>query len=121
MIFISYAHVDAFLVKTQVFKPLTSKHFAVWFDENLIPGKDFEDQLENAIRQCDVVIFAATPEASSSKWCLWELEKAQQYNKPIIPVLLQPRTKLPASISKLQYVDFTNGAKKRLWHSLSTR
>ena len=51
-----------------------------------------------------------TPESVASDWCQWELVRAVELGKPVIPVLMQARTQLPDALKKLQYVNFSDGA-----------
>lgn len=109
-IFISYAHVDEYLVETQIVKILQVAGHEPWFDFELIPGQLWQDQLAEAIDSCDAFVYALTPESVASKFCRWEFEYAVEKAKQIVPVLVQ-KCNLPDDISQLQYVDFTGGAK----------
>ena len=109
-IFITYAHVDRFLVKSQIVEVLRHANHDVWFDERLIAAQDWKQQLQIAIADSDALLYAMTPESVASDWCQWELSKAVELDKPIIPVLLQSRTPIPIALSNIQYVDFSQGA-----------
>lgn len=107
-IFISYAHDDDELV-TQLVDILRNAGHESWIDtEKLIPGIKWQDGLRQAISESDAAILAVTPKWLESSFCQWEFMTAVRLNKPIIPLLLK-ETKLPKSISELQYVDLSKG------------
>jgi len=106
--FISYARVDTYLVK-QLVGILDAGGHEPWFDHELMPGQDWKAQLLDAIQRCTVFIYALTPESVESEWCRWEFARAVELCKPIIPILLQANTVLPRSVSRYQYVDFSQG------------
>lgn len=107
-LFISYAHIDEYIVQ-QVVHILTYANYNPWFDKALITGADWKDQLTEAIQNSDAFVYALSPESVSSEWCQWEFTQAVSLDKPIIPVLLRDKTKLPESLSRYQYADFTKG------------
>jgi hypothetical protein len=109
-IFISYAHVDKFLVKTQIVDILRDAGYDAWFDEQLVVGQDWKQQLANVLQSCDAFVYAMTPESVESEWCQWEFAQAVKYGKQVVPVLLQKNTTLPINIKNIQYVDFSDGA-----------
>lgn len=108
-LFISYARVDKPIVKDWIVSPLEAGSYTVWFDERLTAGQGWQQQLADAIQNTDALVYCMTPESIASEWCQWELAKAVELNKPVIPVLMQARTELPEYLQKLQNVDFTNG------------
>lgn len=107
-IFISYAHVDEYIVQ-QVVHILTEGGHTPWFDQALKVGGDWKQQLQDAIMDSDAFIYALSPESVQSEWCQWEFTKAVSLGKPIIPVLLQSKTSLPDALRNYQYADFTKG------------
>jgi uncharacterized protein YgiM (DUF1202 family) len=109
-IFISYSHVDQFLVESQIIDILTQAGHDVWFDERLVVGQNWKKQLSNAVATSDALVFAISPESVKSKYCQWEVDQALDLNKPIFPVLVQARTPIPKKLDGIQYVDFTKGA-----------
>lgn len=108
-IFVSYAHVDEFIVGQVVHILRNAAGYEVWFDEQLTIGKDWKEELEANIQSCDAVLFAMSPDSVVSEYCQWELGKAIDYSKPIIPVLLRANTNVPSIMANLQYVNFTKG------------
>lgn len=111
--FISYSRVDKPIVEDTIIKPLRFAGIEAWFDYFLPVGQDWKSTLIKAITQCDIFIYALTPESLISFWCQWECGKASELNKPIVPVVLQKNINIPPNLIKLesiQWADFTNGA-----------
>ncbi len=107
-LFVSYAHVD----KPQIIPLidlLREAGYEPWFDQLLIPGQDWQHILRDHISKFDTFLYVLTPESVNSQWCQWEFAEAAKLHKPIIPVLLQSKTKLPDAISKFQYADLSDG------------
>ncbi len=107
-LFISYAHVDKLQV-SQLVEVLEEAGYSPWFDPKLMPGQNWKDELRKAIQTCDTFLYALSPESVESEWCQWEFAEAVKIGKPIIPVLLHAKTKLPEAIGSYQYADFTEG------------
>lgn len=107
-IFISYAHDDTWQVE-EVVKILSASGHDCWFDVRLTVGKDWKEQLREAIESCDSFLYALTPESVTSDWCLWEFATAVELKKNIIPVLLQAKTQIPEPIIFFQYADLSQG------------
>lgn len=108
-VFISYATVDKPQIRQIEELLRLSGNVTPWFDGYLIAGREWQAQLDERIQECDVFLYALTPESVKSEWCLWEYAKAVEYGKHIVPVLMQARTELPKSLSKVQYVDASDG------------
>lgn len=108
-LFISYAHVDKPIVDEWIVRKLRAAHHEVWIDESLSAGKKWKPQLKEAIEASDALVYAMTPESIASKVCRLEVETAIQKKKPIVPVLMQARTHIPAWLGEIQYVDFSSG------------
>ena len=59
-IFLGYAHDDVVPVR-KLHKYLCGKGFDVWFDEvSLLPGQNWESEIEKALRQSDIAIICLT-------------------------------------------------------------
>lgn len=108
-LFISYGHVDKTIVQDWIVSKLLAGGHDVWFDARLVAGQEWKLQLSDEIKRSDALVYCITPESIASEWCQWELAKAVEFGKPVVPVLLQVRTKIPDSLSQLQYVDFSDG------------
>jgi tetratricopeptide (TPR) repeat protein len=81
----------------------------VWLDRReLKSGQDWDEQIVEALRSCEALLFLMTPDSVSPKSeCKREWTRALQYKKPVIPLLLDPKAELPYRLEPRQYVDFT--------------
>jgi len=118
-IFISYAHVDEYRVRELV-DILRDSEFEPWFDQRLVVGRAWEEQILAAIQDCERFLYALTPESVQSRWCQWEFAQAVHAGKPIIPVLVQKMGTLPGVLAGIQYADFSNGPQPRAVAKLIT-
>ncbi len=107
-IFISYAHVDEYRVEELVDILRASDHDP-WFDHRLKVGRSWEEQLLEAIQECDRFLYALTPESVASAWCQWEFAQAVHADKPVIPVLVQAGTAIDGALGGVQWADFSKG------------
>lgn len=107
-VFLSYSHTDTWQVR-QIAELLNNGGHDAWYDTDLMPGQDWQQAIQDAITACEVFAYILSPESVASKWCQWEFAKAIEQSKPIVPILIQTKTSLPESISKHQYVDFSQG------------
>src|SRR5690242_12998412 len=85
-VFISYPHGDEPTV-VRLKKALKVNGISVWIDhENLEPGTpDWGNGIEYGLRQCQALIYVASPEAKNSRFIIHELEIANRWNIPIVP------------------------------------
>jgi hypothetical protein len=107
-IFISYSSKSKNLVQALV-EDLEMARHQIWFDHQLTGGQGWWDQILENIRQCDLFIFALTPDALNSYPCQLEYNYAHQLNKNILPVLLTDGVSpdlLPPELSVIQFVDY---------------
>ncbi len=83
----------------------------VWFDQELIGGHDWWENILSKIRACDVFLFVITQESLRSDPCRLEYTYAHSLNKRILPVLLGDGvnvTLLPEPLQRIQFVDYRN-------------
>jgi hypothetical protein len=110
-VFISYSHKDS-RIANKIKGDLRRNGISVWIDERLkAADKAWLKQLEIAIREQQYFLFLMTPNCIESKSCQWELKTAKRLKKNIVPLLIE-KTEVPASISKLEYIDFCEGYDK---------
>jgi len=109
-IFISYAHVDKTVVQDVIVDILRNARHDVWIDDRLSVGHNWQQELADEIANADAVVFAVSPDAVSSEYCQWEIDRAISLKKPIVPVLIREGATLPRKLQEIQYVDFSNGA-----------
>ena len=107
-IFISYNRASLEMVRTVADDLQTAGH-EVWFDQSISGGQQWWNEILRRIRQCDVLIFALSPEATESRACGEELGYAQQLGKGILPLLVADGVRtdlLPRALSEIQHLDY---------------
>jgi hypothetical protein len=91
-VFISYAH-DDMKSDDGILRRLVSRlrlNFNVWLDKSdIIPGTNWKDELQKAVRTSSVLVFFLSPRSSTSDWCEAELDAATSAKVPIIPYVYQ--------------------------------
>ena len=105
---ISYSRQSEAIVSTLV-EDIAALGHGVWFDQHLSGGQVWWDQILSRIRECDVFVFALSPEALDSTACKREYQYAAKLGKPILPVLVAEEVSsnlLPAPLSAIQFVDY---------------
>jgi hypothetical protein len=105
-LFISYAHADYPKV-VRLVDILRAGEHDPWFDQRLLVGSLWKDELLKAIRRCHAFVYVLTPASVASEWCQWEFAEAVRLEKPLIPVLMDAQTKIPESLQPYQFADFT--------------
>lgn len=81
----------------------------VWFDQELSGGHAWWDKILETIRNCDVFVFALSPEALESVACNREYHYAAALGKAILPVQISDGMStnlLPPLLSQIQFVDY---------------
>ncbi|MEL6815748.1 MAG: toll/interleukin-1 receptor domain-containing protein [Cyanobacteria bacterium J06598_3] len=107
-LFISYAHEDIQRVEPLV-EILSAGGHRPWFDNQLLPGQNWKNELAQSINRCQKFVYAMTADSLTSEWCEWELGTAIQLGKAIIPVLFDTGLSTPTLLNHLQHADFTTG------------
>ena len=109
--FISYSSVDALDFAFQLYDSLLAgpPSIPVWLDKReLKAGQDWDEQIVEAIRTCDSLIFLMTSDSVEPKSiCKLEWTRALEYKKAIVPILLQPEVEMPFRLGSRQWIDFT--------------
>jgi hypothetical protein len=111
-VFLCHATADKLSVR-KLYKKLNNDSIQVWFDEeNLLPGQDWDSEIQNAVRQSDVVIIclsskSVTKEGYVQKEIKIALDVADQ--KPedtifIVPVRLE-ECNVPQRLRRWQWID----------------
>ncbi len=95
--FISYASVDRDRVEPIV-KALADAGINVWMDRNDIrAGANWAAEIVQSIRGCSALLVACSPAAFESRNVRQEIQVAGKYNRPYIPLILEP-TKFPDEV-----------------------
>jgi len=115
-LFISYSSRDRDAVKNlaqdleSAVKTLPHQsEFGVWFDQELIGGHDWWNNIISAVYHADLFIFALTHDSLESTPCKLEYTYASQLNKRVLPVLLGDGVNpslLPNELQRLQFIDY---------------
>jgi WD40 repeat protein len=107
-VFISYSRSDQQFTK-RLHKILLTYGKKVWVDwEGIPPSAEWLDQIQQAIRSADAVIFIISPDSISSETCRKEIEYADLHNKKVIPILYRDirAESAPISIRKLNWISW---------------
>lgn len=109
--FISYSTVDGADFALQLADALTAgpPELPAWLDRReLQPGEDWDEQLVEAIRICDSLLFVMTVDSvEDESVCKQEWTRALRYKKPIIPLKLHADAEMPFRLGSRQYIDFS--------------
>ncbi|MFN0264329.1 TIR domain-containing protein [Tepidamorphus sp. 3E244] len=110
-VFISYSRRDREFVSRLIDALKEVEDIEVFRDtDDILPTEEWRGRLEHLIRTCDTIVFALSPDSATSSVCAWEVELAETLNKRIAPIVIRDveGTDIPPSLSKLNYIFFTN-------------
>jgi TIR domain len=107
-VFVSYSrnNLDA---ATQLVQDLQAVGINTWHDQTLTGGQRWWDNILASIRDCDIFIFALSPESWESEACRSELSYVMELGKPILPVLVSDGINLnllSAPLNEIQVTDY---------------
>ena len=107
-IFVSYARQDTEVVN-EIRDALGRLGHEVWMDRELRGGQQWWDAILSRIRECDVFMFALSPDSAKSKACPTEIAYAVDTDRPLLPVMVTTTDVrvFPKAISDVQFVDYT--------------
>ena len=116
--FISYSQADGLDFSLNLADQLAAGPPAVpmWMDKrNIRPGRDWDEQIAEAIRTCDSLLFVMTRDSvEEQSGCKQEWSRALKYKKPIVPILLHPDADIPLRLGSRQYINFTGALEPAL-------
>lgn len=107
-VFISYSRTDSDFANELV-AGLTLAQFAPYIDkQDIAAGEDWQTRISNLIAAADTVLFTISPDSVASEVCAWEVEKALEFGKRVLPIVwrnVQPEA-VPDTLKRLNYVYF---------------
>lgn len=108
-IFVSYSSSNGHQVGV-LLETLHQQH-AVWSARNLSFREPWWAQIARRLRTCDLVLFAASPEALESPGCMKELDYSRHLGKPILAVVIGgiENSILPLDLAAIPALDWTSG------------
>ncbi len=116
--FVSYSRADRQFVDDLI--PLLRKVYgndSVWFDDDIPGGHDWWQLILSEIAHCEVFVYLLSNEALASPYCQAEFREALRLQKPILPVIVRPKTQITDNtptdlrdiLEKTQHVDLSRG------------
>ncbi len=106
-VFVSYSRANLDAV-THLVEDLKAVGINTWHDQTLTGGQRWWDNILASIRDCDIFIFALSPESWQSEACRSELTYVVGLGKPILPVMVADvlLNLLSAPLNEIQVTDY---------------
>lgn len=107
-VFVSYSRNNLDAV-TQLIEDMQAVGIDAWHDQTLTGGQRWWDNILANIRECDIFVFALSPESWDSEACKSELGYVVQLGKPILPVLVSEGINinlLSPPLNEIQVTDY---------------
>ena len=116
-VFISYARADGAALAEELVTGLELVGFAPFLDRHdIAAAEDWEARLGGLIQTADTIVFIISPAAVKSERCAWEVDRAADLGKRLIPIqLVQTQgdavleANVPERLRRLNYVFFREG------------
>jgi TIR domain/WD domain, G-beta repeat len=111
-IFISYARSDSSALAEELVAGLELAGFRPFLDRHdIAAAEDWEARLGALILGADTIVFILSPAAVRSERCAWEVERAADLGKRLIPVqgAPVPEADVPERLRRLNYIFFREG------------
>jgi len=112
-VFISYSRRDSRPLVDELVAGLDLLGFDAVIDrQDIAAAEDWEARLGMLIHAADTVIFVLSPASVRSERCAWEVRKAHDLSKRLIPIVgsAVPNEEVPEELRRLNYVFFTEGS-----------
>lgn len=106
-LFLSYSRRDTD-VMYRVRDALRSEGFAVWTDENLVPGtSQWNKEIQKAIMSAAGMVVLLSPDSNGSEWVANEIGYAKTCQVQIFPILVrgEERESVPIELIRVQRID----------------
>ncbi|MGH8216204.1 MAG: TIR domain-containing protein [Rhodanobacteraceae bacterium] len=101
-VFISYARADKARVAPLV-AAIEAKGWSVWWDPEISPGQEFDDQIEAEIDAAKAVLVVWTPVSVASRWVRGEAREAAERGI-LVPVRFE-QARLPMDVRAIHTTD----------------
>ncbi|MGH8125291.1 MAG: TIR domain-containing protein [Rhodanobacteraceae bacterium] len=101
-VFVSYARADKARVAPLV-AAIEAKGWTVWWDPEIIPGREFDDEIEAEINAAKAVLVVWTPTSVASRWVRGEARDAADRNV-LVPVRFD-KAHLPMDVRAIHTTD----------------
>jgi WD40 repeat protein len=111
-IFISYARADSSVLAEELVAGLEVANFEPYLDRHdIAAAEDWEARLGGLIQSADTVVFILSPAAVKSGRCAWEVDRAAELGKRVIPIEGNPvpEAEVPQRLRRLNYIFFHEG------------
>jgi hypothetical protein len=111
-IFISYARSDSSALAEELVAGLQVAGFEPYLDRHdIAAAEDWEARLGGLIQGADTVLFILSPAAVKSERCAWEVDRAAEFGKRVIPIVGKPtpEAEVPERLRRLNYIFFREG------------
>src|SRR5262245_56337003 len=101
-VFVSYARTDKARVAPLV-ATIEAKGWSVWWDPEITPGQEFDDQIEAEIDAAKAVVVVWTPTSVASRWVRGEAREAAERGI-LVPVRFE-QARLPMDVRAIHTTD----------------
>src|SRR5687768_16206224 len=101
-VFVSYARNDKARVAPLV-AAIESKGWSVWWDPDITPGQEFDDQIEAEIAEALAVLAVWTPSSVASRWVRGEAREAAERGI-LVPVRFD-QARMPMDVRAIHTTD----------------
>ena len=105
-IFISYSRADTEYVSSLV-NNLRRQNYDVWFDKEIRSGTDWDNTIEEEIKNADTMILVLSKTSVASENVKDEMSYAMSLSKGINPIMIE-ECDVPMRLARKQHIDFTN-------------
>lgn len=113
-IFISHSFLDNEIVDL-IRNKLRSERFILNIDErNILIGENIKDSINKELDSSSIVIVILSKNSSKSEFVNYEIEKALEDGKKILPVIIDKDVTVPKSLSNIKYADLSDNKNKGL-------
>jgi hypothetical protein len=116
-VFVSYSRRNLDVV-THLIQDLNAVGVNTWHDQTLTGGQRWWDNILKNIRDCDIFVFALSPQSLDSEACKSELAYVSKLGKPILPVLVAEGVNvnlLSHPLAEIQVTDCRGGDKQAVF------